>query len=376
MEDVFDTSHLPFSMPIRKYSLSQEWRNLTFLHWAVEKDKLIKYIPNDLELDIYEGKAYVGVVPFEMKKVRPRGLPSIPIISNFPEYNIRTYVKKDGISGVLFLTLEAKSLITCFHAPRAYGLPYNYAKGKVRLNEKSITWESSRNKGALKLSGITTDIGKKQQAKKGSLEEFLFERYSLYAEHKGCLKRAYTHHNKWNFNPAKVKIFTNTLTENYDLGIKDTLAPDLVHFSKGVKVRTWNVEVAQRIGEDKNRDFLLLDGDCGLCHRLAGFIDRRITKNANLGYRPNTSEDALKVIQSLPDKLKNMDTVYLIRNGKPFIRSAAAIRCLLYMKWYYRMWYPFCWLVPLPIRDLCYRLVAKFRHKIFKRPEICTFRID
>ena len=376
MEEDFDDSHLPFSMPTRNYKLSQEWRNLAFLHWIVDESKLKQYIPHGLEIDTFEGNAYIGLVPFKMTKVRPRGLPSVPIISNFPEFNIRTYVVKDGIPGVLFLTLEAKSLITCFHAPRAYGLPYNYAKGFVRLDNTSLKWHSSRNYGRLTLTGETTPFGEKQQAKSGSLEEFLFERYCLYTEHKNCLKRAYTYHKKWSFYRAEAKITENSLTESYDLGIDNALSPDYVHFSRGVKVKTWTVEVAERIGVDKNRDFLFLDGDCGLCHRLAFFIDHRIGKHANLGYRPNTSPDAKLVINSLPDKLQKVDSVYLIRNGKPYIRSAAAIRCLLYMKWYYRMWYPLCWFVPLPIRDIAYRLVANFRHRIFKRPSSCTFRID
>ena len=67
-------------------------------------------------------------------------------------------------------------------------------------------------------------------------------------------------------------------------------------------------------------------------------------RKANLGYRPNTSDDAQKVIMTMPEKFIAADTVYLIRNGKPYMKSSAAIRCLLYMKWYYRMWYPICWL--------------------------------
>ena len=121
---------------------------------------------------------------------------------------------------------------------------------------------------------------------------------------------------------------------------------------------------------------MLLDGDCGLCHRLATFLDKRMKPSANLGYRPNSSKDAQRLIQAMPKKLSESDTVYLVRNGQPYMRSSAAIRCLLYMKWYYRMWYPICWLVPLPIRDIAYRIVAKYRHKVFKKPKVCTFRVD
>lgn len=124
------------------------------------------------------------------------------------------------------------------------------------------------------------------------------------------------------------------------------------------------------------RDFLLLDGDCGLCHRLAIFIDKRLAKGQDLGYRPILSDEAQAMIATFPKKQRDADTVYLIRNGKSYIRSAAALRCLLYMKWYYAMWFPLLWLIPLPIRNIGYRIVAKYRHKFFKQPTECLFRID
>lgn len=124
------------------------------------------------------------------------------------------------------------------------------------------------------------------------------------------------------------------------------------------------------------RDYLLLDGDCGLCHRLATFIDKRLGKEKDLGYRPILSGDAQKMIATFPKKQQDADSVYLVRNGKSYIRSAAGIRCLLYMKWYYAMLFPIFWLIPLPIRDMGYRIIAKYRHKFFKKPTECLFRVD
>ncbi|MCH1481813.1 MAG: DUF2071 domain-containing protein [Candidatus Poseidoniaceae archaeon] len=376
MEDGFRADHLPFPMPKRRHTLDQEWRFLTFMHWRVDIEKLRPHVPKGLEIDTFEGYAYIGLVPFMMKHVRPSWFVSTPGISNFPEFNIRTYVKKDGIAGVFFLTLEAKSLVTCNFAPRTYGLPYRYAKGSVKKIGENWNWNSSRNHGLFKLAGTTEVIGEQMQAQPGSLEEFLFERYSLYTSHKGSLRRGYTHHNKWKFQLAKVDLTENSLTESFNLGIEQPLTPELVHYSDGVRVRSFSIELAERIGTDINRDFLLLDGDCGLCHRLATFLDKRMKSSANLGYRPNSSEGAQRLIQAMPKKYSESDTVYLVRNGQPYMRSSAAIRCLLYMKWYYRMWYPVCWLVPLPIRDIAYRIVAKYRHKVFKKPKVCTFRVD
>ena len=97
-------------------------------------------------------------------------------------------------------------------------------------------------------------------------------------------------------------------------------------------------EVAERIDVNDQRDFLFLDSDCGLCHRLATFIDKRLARGKQLGYRPILHEDA-RVVKRFSETA-DADSVYLIRNGKPYIRSAAGIRCVLYMRWYYKMWFP------------------------------------
>lgn len=236
------SDHLPFAMPERPFILSQEWRNLTFMHWEVSVEKLQPHIPDGLEIDLFDGKAYVGTIPFIMKNVRPRLLPAIPGISTFPEFNVRTYVKKNGKAGVLFLTLDAQSRITCFHAPRKYGLPYRYAKCQLSSGDGLYKWNSKRRSDGAVLSGECRAKGDLMQAKKGSLEEFLFERYSLYTNHKNKIHMAYTQHNPWQYQEGDVEITNNSLTESYDLGIKDLLNPDHVHMSDGVHVHTWPIQ--------------------------------------------------------------------------------------------------------------------------------------
>ncbi len=233
--------HVPFPMPDRSHALSQEWRNLTFMHWEVEPSKLKPYIPENLELDLFEGKAYVGTIPFQMKNVRPRFLPAVPGISTFPEFNIRTYVKRNGIPGVLFLTLDAQSKITCWHATRAYGLPYRYAKCKLKFTDNSFSWYSKRVSDGAILDGECRHIGEKMKAEPNTLEYFLFERYSLYTELNGKLHMAYTLHEPWVFQEAEVSIKNNSLTESYNLGI-DVMKPQYVHSSSGVYVLTWSIK--------------------------------------------------------------------------------------------------------------------------------------
>ena len=127
---------------------------------------------------------------------------------------------------------------------------------------------------------------------------------------------------------------------------------------------------------DPDRDVLLLDGDCGLCHRLARFMDPKLAPGVDIVYRPIESEEAQNLIATFPKWQQQSDTVYLFRDGRSYVRSAAVIRCLLYMIWYWRMWFRILWIIPLPIRNMVYRFVAEYRHRIFKKPEVCTFRID
>ena len=127
---------------------------------------------------------------------------------------------------------------------------------------------------------------------------------------------------------------------------------------------------------DPDRDVLLLDGDCGICLRLARFMDPKLAPGIDIAYRPIESEEAQNLIATFPKWQQQSDTVYLFRDGRSYVRSAAVIRCLLYMIWHWRMWFPILWIIPLPIRNMVYRFVAKYRHRIFKKPEVCTFRID
>ena len=127
---------------------------------------------------------------------------------------------------------------------------------------------------------------------------------------------------------------------------------------------------------DPSRDVLLLDGECGLCHRLALFMEPKLEPGVDIAYRPIDSDDAQNLIIKFPEWQQKANSVYLLRNGSSYVRSAAIIRCLLYLRWYWKMWFLIFWIIPLPIRDMVYRFVAKYRHLIFKKPEYCTFRID
>lgn len=118
---------------------------------------------------------------------------------------------------------------------------------------------------------------------------------------------------------------------------------------------------------------LLMDGDCGLCTRSAVFLHPRLRDANSMRFVAIESEEGQALISTFPEKYQQADSVYLIRNGRPYMRSAAAVRCLLYLKWHYKFLFPFAWIIPLPIRDVAYRIVAKYRMKFFAPPEVCIF---
>ena len=120
-------------------------------------------------------------------------------------------------------------------------------------------------------------------------------------------------------------------------------------------------------------DLLLMDGDCGLCTRSAVFLHPRLAQSGSMKFIAIESEEGQAIIATFPEKMQQADTVYLVRNGQPYMRSSAAVRCLLYLKWHYKILFPFAWLVPLPLRNTVYRIVAKYRLKFFARPTTCIF---
>lgn len=120
-------------------------------------------------------------------------------------------------------------------------------------------------------------------------------------------------------------------------------------------------------------DILLMDGDCGLCTRSAVFLHPRLRDPQSMKFIAIESQEGQSIIAKFPQKFQEADTVYLVRNGQPYMRSSAAIRCLLYLKWHYRILFPFAWIVPLPLRNVVYRIVAKYRMKFFSQPEVCIF---
>lgn len=115
-----------------------------------------------------------------------------------------------------------------------------------------------------------------------------------------------------------------------------------------------------------NDDVLLIDGHCGTCSKLGAFLKKRISQKTPLKIIAQEEEVGTEIISALPFEIQNLDSVILIRKGTPYYYSSAGIRCLLYMKLWWKIIYPFAWITPLPIRNLVYKILAKNRHRFFK----------
>src|SRR5262245_28854026 len=119
-----DVAHRPWPLPSTPWTIAMRWHDLLFLHWPVCPATLRPLIPRALEIDTFDGRAWLGVVPFRMSGVRPRYFPALGHSAAFPEINVRTYVQTPGRTGVWFFSLDAASWLAVRVARACYGLPY------------------------------------------------------------------------------------------------------------------------------------------------------------------------------------------------------------------------------------------------------------
>lgn len=204
-----NVSHRPWPLPEEPWTSAQTWVELAFLHWRVDESALRKLVPRSFELDTFDGDAWIGVVPFVMTGVRLRGLPAFPVVSSFPELNVRTYVTRDGRPGVWFFSLDADSRLFVEAAKWQYKLPYHRAGMSHRRLDDRVQYESARAGAAF--SGSYRGTGELFHAEPGSLEHFLVERYCLYTEDGGRAYRADVHHLPWSLQAGAAEIDLNTM---------------------------------------------------------------------------------------------------------------------------------------------------------------------
>lgn len=210
--------------------LRQTWAKLLFLHWRVPAERLRALVPAGLEIDTFEGEAWVGVTPFTLPGMAPPFLPDIPFLSASHELNVRTYVHRDGVPGVWFLSLDASNPLAVLGARIGFHLPYYRARQTLRESGGEVRFVSRRahpGAPAAELQVAWTPGAPLPEAEPGTLDFFLVERYCLYAEHRGRLLRARIHHRPWPLRRATTAYLASTMLESH--GVETPGGPPLLH---------------------------------------------------------------------------------------------------------------------------------------------------
>ena len=193
------------------YPFRQGWRDLLFAHWPVAKRLVQDRLPAGLVLDLWEGAAWIGVVPFRLEGLHPRHLPGIPTATDFLELNVRTYVRVADRPGVYFFSLDASSTLAVAGARALYGLPYHKAEMTCERHGEWVSYRSQREGEAAAFEARYRPIGLPSQAEAGSLEEFLVERYRLVTVSGGRVGKVEIDHPPWQLRPVDVEITLNTM---------------------------------------------------------------------------------------------------------------------------------------------------------------------
>lgn len=221
--------------------MAQTWHDLLFAHWPIAVGKIRPLIPPALKIDTHDGQGWIGVVPFRMTGVRPRGLPPIPWISAFPEINLRTYVELNGKPGVYFFSLDAANPLAVWLARKWFRLPYFYAEMSLTIDRDNIRYASRRRRKTdppAEFKGGYRPVGGVFQARPGSLEHWLIERYCLYAaDFRGTIFCSDIHHAPWPLQLAEMECEINTMANPH--GISLGINPRLIHFAKKQDVLVW-----------------------------------------------------------------------------------------------------------------------------------------
>lgn len=235
--------HRPYPLPAGPWIMVQSWHELLFAHWPVPLEVLRPLIPNVFTIDTFEGEAWIGVVPFRMSGIRPHGLPAVPALSAFPELNVRTYVKRDGIAGVYFFSLDAGNPIAVTLARTLFHLPYFNAQMHTKLVGDTIHYTSHRtHKGAPHADYIARyrPIAPVVEARAQSIEAWLTERYCLYTVAGSDLYRCDIHHAHWPLQVAEMESEHDTMALSHGIHLPAT--QPLLHYSLRLDVLVWPIQ--------------------------------------------------------------------------------------------------------------------------------------
>ena len=237
------TAHRPWPVPDRPWAGFMRWHELLFIHWPVPAASLRPFLPPGLELDTFDGDAWLGIVPFRMSGCRVRFTPPVPGLSAFPELNVRTYVTAEGKPGVWFFSLDATSRLAVRGARLLFHLPYFDARIAVTRGaaDNGIDYRHARTPRRAPPADFAAryrPTGPPAPAAPGSLDYVLTERYCLYAaDRRRRVYRGDIAHAPWPLQPAEIELPVNRMTEQ--IGVQPPDTSPLLHYADSLEVIAW-----------------------------------------------------------------------------------------------------------------------------------------
>jgi uncharacterized protein YqjF (DUF2071 family) len=229
--------------------MAQRWNDLLFAHWPIGVEAMQRLLPAGLEVDCFDGFAWVGVVPFWMDQVRTRAvgerMVTIPTASAFSELNLRTYVRSraTGLAGVFFFSLDAASALAVLGARTLFHLPYYLATMSRRTGRDGvIAYESARRLTSkpVRFQARYRGLGEVAGASlPGSIEHFLTERYCLFTPFGGRTLVGHIHHLPWPLEQAEAEIPVNELPGAHGIVLPEQ-AP-VLHYARELEVYIWSL---------------------------------------------------------------------------------------------------------------------------------------
>ena len=238
------TEHRPFALPQGKpWVMAQSWQRLLFAHYRVPFDALREKIPPQLEIDTYDGEAWISIVPFLMNHVHLRDIPPFSTTGRFPELNVRTYVKHNGKAGVWFFSLDAASWLAVWIARLTFRLPYFHAKMSISQDGDTVTYTSERthrHSPSANFHATYRPIAPPQDYAEGSLDRWLSDRYVLYSGDEKQVYIGHINHVPWGLQPAEAEFIEDDMARAANIPLLDT--QPLLHYVHQLDVIAWAIE--------------------------------------------------------------------------------------------------------------------------------------
>jgi uncharacterized protein len=231
------------SRPSGQPVMHQTWGKLLFMHWPTKASLLRPLIPISLEIDTFEGAAWIAIVPFTMWDIRafPPYVPQIPGLNAMHELNVRTYVHLNGTPGVWFLSLDCNNAAAVVGARTFFYLPYYNAKITLQREASTISYRLERTDEPLASFRAIWHIGLPvPTSAPDSLEFFLTERYCLFSAHRENIYRSRIHHPPWPLQTATLESHSSTMIKV--LGLPEPTELPLLHYAEENSVDIWALE--------------------------------------------------------------------------------------------------------------------------------------